>query len=420
MSNFYKLVNENEYEKFNEEFFENIHGKLNTSVDINGSTINLEWFDFVYGVCPYINEIFEDAKTFLKEEEEILNVEKVKKVTVATIKHLSKHTNFVRDFDIKKRKVIPEKLLNSFKEDTYNTYENRFICTLVDDFEIFLNDVENQIKKCSLNLVNTLVLNSESSVLNEKIKFNCSVESSSDTSPSYVDFNHKSEIVRNYILGWKETFLYKKFISEHMIKVSSPLKRTNVILKNPNFQQAARLWDFIHGFELSIANVNHDVKSYDKVDENFDKYLQNVFLSLYYLTMCNNANDEYTRNYYLEAYNRVVAGAFKSFIRNSFKENKIPREYLINLIDHEYESFKTEKVVDDNFVVEKINSDSLSFLDQINSTFFSVGYPNIEMLHEEKNDVDEYSEDAFTLKSKKIADDGEDLSDNNVDNDNNI
>ena len=87
------------------------------------------------------------------------------------------------------------------------------------------------------------------------------------------------------------------------------------------------------------------------------------------------------------------------------------------MIDHEYESFKTEKVVDDNFVVEKINSDSLSFLDQINSTFFSVGYPNIEMLHEEKNDVDEYSEDAFTSKSKKIADDGEDLSDNNIDND---
>lgn len=417
MSNFYKLVNENEYIKFNEEFFENIHGKLNTSVDINGSTINLEWFDFIYGVCPYINKIFEDVKTFLKEEEEILKVEKVKKVTASTIKHLSKHTNFVRDYDVKKRKVIPEKLLNSFKEDTYNTYENRFICTLVDDFEIFLNDVENQIKKCSLNLVNTLVLNSESSVLNEKINFNCSVESYSDTSPSYVDFKHKSEIVRNYILGWKETFLYKKFISEHMIKVSSPLKRTNVILKNPNFQQAARLWDFIHGFELSITNVNHDVKSYDKVDENFDKYLQNVFLSLYYLTMCNNANDEYTRNYYLEAYNRVVTGAFKSFIRNSFKEKKVSREYLINMIDHEYESFKTEKVVDDNFVVEKINSDSLSFLDQINSTFFSVGYPNIEMLHEEKNDVDEYSEDTFTSKSKKIADDGEDLSDNNIDND---
>ena len=60
--------------------------------------------------------------------------------------------------------------------------------------------------------------------------------------------------------------------------------------------------------------------------------------------MCNNANDEYTRNYYLEAYNRVVTGAFKSFIRNSFKEKKVSREYLINMIDHEYESFKTEKV----------------------------------------------------------------------------
>ena len=46
MSNFYKVVNESEYVKFNEEFYENIHGKVNTSVEINGNTINLEWFDF--------------------------------------------------------------------------------------------------------------------------------------------------------------------------------------------------------------------------------------------------------------------------------------------------------------------------------------------------------------------------------------
>ena len=73
MSNFYKLVNENEYVKFNEEFFENIHGKLNTSVDINGSTINLEWFDFIYGVCPYINKIFEDIQERLGNIETSIN-----------------------------------------------------------------------------------------------------------------------------------------------------------------------------------------------------------------------------------------------------------------------------------------------------------------------------------------------------------
>ena len=76
-----------------------------------------------------IDNIFENPKRFIVSQDEILNIEKSKKVGVETVKHLSKHTNFISEVDEETGDIKPEKLLNELKEETFNTYENRFIYT---------------------------------------------------------------------------------------------------------------------------------------------------------------------------------------------------------------------------------------------------------------------------------------------------
>ena len=57
-------------------------------------------------------------------EEIILDIEKTKKVTIESIKHLAKHTNFISEYKEEEDFIKPSKLLNVLKEETFNTYEN--------------------------------------------------------------------------------------------------------------------------------------------------------------------------------------------------------------------------------------------------------------------------------------------------------
>ena len=60
-----------------------------------------------------------------EEEEEILKIEKVRKVGPPTFKHLAKHTNFIQEYDEEKNKIKPSYLLN-----TYNYSISRIVCIL--------------------------------------------------------------------------------------------------------------------------------------------------------------------------------------------------------------------------------------------------------------------------------------------------
>ena len=63
---------------------------------------------------------------------------KQKKITIETIKHLSKNTNLIQTIDPVTGDVTPSKLLNVRKEESYDTYENRLIYTLVQNTRMFI------------------------------------------------------------------------------------------------------------------------------------------------------------------------------------------------------------------------------------------------------------------------------------------
>ena len=46
---------------------------------------------------PYIDNIFRSPNRFIVNEEEVVKIEQAKKITVETIKHLSKNTNFIHE-----------------------------------------------------------------------------------------------------------------------------------------------------------------------------------------------------------------------------------------------------------------------------------------------------------------------------------
>ena len=131
------------YENANQEktrtFMNTAESTLKVQTEKKYITRDIEWINMMEEVIPHIDAIFRSPNRFIKNEEETVKIEQAKKVSVETIKHLSKHTNLIQDIDKETGDVIPSKLLNVRKEETYDTYENRLIYTLVQNMKFFVN-----------------------------------------------------------------------------------------------------------------------------------------------------------------------------------------------------------------------------------------------------------------------------------------
>ena len=228
-----------------------------------GESLSFEWLDQIESSCPYLDIIVRNPKLTLIKEERVVNVEKSKKVTIESIKDLSKHTNYISKYDKEKKYVEPSKILNVFNEETYNIYENRFLYTLVRQVESFIAKKEEELKNFNFNDSKLLEYSATSSTDFEKVSIELRLNSESNSNKkTNTKFNEEIKIakarikrVKDYIKSWYSSELFKSLEKEHIALVNPPIKKTNILLKNPNFQIAVKLWDYFQKYDMQEKNI---------------------------------------------------------------------------------------------------------------------------------------------------------------------
>ena len=217
-----------------QEFLNKVDSKLMMDVSRSQIVGNDEWMDMIEFSIPYIEKALIKGIRNIVTEEEIIKIELIKKVTVESVKHLSKNVNFVDRYNQKTGEVIPKKILNAYKEETFINYENRFLYSLIKLIEDYMylreRDQENEYKGKDTQKAD---YQAEIKLKKEKVKVNLSYETEASTTLK------KS----NKML--KSTELYQILDSKRIILVKAPLKMTNVLLKNVNFQYAVKLWNYL-------------------------------------------------------------------------------------------------------------------------------------------------------------------------------
>ena len=109
------LVDQIDDGKLND-FGNNMDSNMRVQTDYSRDSFDSQWVDLFEFTLPYLDKIVRNPKRFITTEEEIIKIESAKKIGVESIKHLSKHTNFIQDVDQDTGDVIPSKLLNVLKE----------------------------------------------------------------------------------------------------------------------------------------------------------------------------------------------------------------------------------------------------------------------------------------------------------------
>ena len=278
-------------------FIKKAKSELNVKLDTKTVARDLEWIQVMTDTIPYLDNIFRKPNRFIINEEEIMKIEQTKKVTVESIKHLSKNTNLIQEVDDATGDVTPSKLLNVRKEETFSTYENRFVYTLMQNMKLFIKR-----RKDALTGANTKEVKTDNKLRNtknfeykgntkigdEKVDIKVSLNSSLDDEGNKVNeevqdiLNDIAELERK-IMSLEASDVYKALEKDRVLLVRDPIKKTNVILKNVNFQYAMKLWDYLRdNYEDRTTNVE-EKKNYED-NGNLKNMMDESFL-LQYLTM---------------------------------------------------------------------------------------------------------------------------------------
>lgn len=325
------------------EFLDKVDSKLMMDVKRSHIVENDEWLDMVEFTIPYIEKALIKQIKQIVTEEEIIKIELIKKVTVESVKHLSKNVNFVDQYDQNSGEVIPKKILNAYKEETFMTYENRFLFTLIrliEDF-MFLREKEGESQYKGKNYQKA-TYQAEARLKKEKVRIN--LEYSSELTVSTKKTQSTADRIRELkksIKMLKATELYQILASKRVIPVKAPLKMTNVLLKNVNFQYAVKLWNYLSE-QMEMKNKSEKLtKEYE--EKGIAKTLVDEDIFLMHLVLKNHDAEE----------------KIKGHKKNAIEDKKMRKELTDSLIERiidlnpELSDKELKQLIADKYMVMK-------------------------------------------------------------------
>ena len=120
-----KIINIEEDQQAKEKsklFLKNINSDMHFKSEYSANGINFERLNEVEFALIYLDNIVRSPRVILVNEEEVVKVERAKKITVASIKNLARNTHFIEKVDDLTKDVQPYKILEVRSEESYNTY----------------------------------------------------------------------------------------------------------------------------------------------------------------------------------------------------------------------------------------------------------------------------------------------------------
>lgn len=330
----------------------------------NGDALSFDWIDIVEEACPRLDIIVRNAKVALVQEANVELIEKAKRITVESVKDLARHTNYINKFDEATQSVEPGKILDIRNEETFNIYENRFLHTLIYLLDRFVYEREQEIKKLEVSDNKLLEYKAKSETPTEKVHIEIKI--TSDTIPSdqvnddlqkkLKEIQTRIKRIKEYIASWMKSEMIKSLDKAHIPPVKSPIKKTNILLKNPNFKVATALWEYLNKYGLDDINSDKD-----NIDNNGNDvvqgFLDHSFLIDYYvLDSISNSKREQKKQ--LSKYAIVMLSEEIKRIVDLLLSCgiKITEEEIMKLVAQELKDDKSDRLVGADDVKKKFKS----------------------------------------------------------------
>ena len=240
--------------------------------------VDEQWLTVVEEGIESIFNIVDKPRRFIATSEEVVPVALAKKITADSVRHLSQNTQFIASNE--NGEIQPTRILNVTTEESYDLYENRFVYHLIQRLFSFVDKRTDVIFwSTGDETCNTMSMESKIDDAYEKISYK--IEMTIKNRQSFVENDSDNMDVFKRIdrvRRMARTLRSSSFcdIMNGCAKVRSPIQRTNLMMKDPDYRTCYKLWQFIESYD----EVGYTIEERDSALEFDEEYLLQMYTNL--------------------------------------------------------------------------------------------------------------------------------------------
>ena len=240
--------------------------------------VDERWLSVIEESLDALNRITEHPRRFVTTSEELVPVELARKISAESVRHLSQNTQFIASS--KDGDIHPTKILNVTTEETYNLYENRFVYHLIRRLVTFIDKRTDVIFWSTGDETrNVLTMHSKVDDAYEQIEYKLEMtikntQSFAENDSENMQVFMRIDRVRRMVMALRNSAFCD--LMNGCTKVTSPIQRTNTIMKDPDYRTCFKLWQFLESYE----EVGYSIETRDSALEFDEEYLIQLYSNL--------------------------------------------------------------------------------------------------------------------------------------------
>lgn len=262
--------------------------------------IEQDWVEAIEVGLPFIEKAIKEERQFIRNDGEVLPIEKIRKTSKDSIQDLAKHANYITHEapDNLETEVLPDKMLMIQKESDFAIYENRVLYAALMYLKDFVASRLVEIKETTNTYLVKQHINKLIDMGSRKIKIELKFDESRVNDPLLTDKNNEKDVIDRLdeiltgILALLKTPLMREVSKAEM--VSRPIAKTNILKMNRNFRESLACFEYIANYQGKGFTIEHIEKSlipYSKqMNESYTEML--IMLSFINYMYANNISQE--------------------------------------------------------------------------------------------------------------------------------
>lgn len=270
-----------EEDRYFQYLFEMIQAGDNTLQQKNRvlhKVVDEQWLNVVEEGISAIFNIVDKPRRFITTSEEVVPVALAKKITADSVRHLSQNTQYINTNVA--GEIQPTHILNVTTEESYDLYENRFVYHLIQRLFAFV-DKRTDVIFWATGDETCNVMSMESKVDDAYEEISYKVEMTIKNRQSLVENDEDNmDIFKRIdrVRRLSRTLRTSSFcdLMNGCARVRSPIQRTNLMMKDPDYRKCYQLWQFIESYD----EVGYTIEERDTVLQFDEEYLLQMYTNM--------------------------------------------------------------------------------------------------------------------------------------------
>ena len=262
--------------------------------------IEQDWVEAIEVGLPFFEKAIKEERQFIRNDGEVLPIEKIRKTSKDSIQDLAKHANYITHEapDDLETEVLPDKMLMIQKESDFAIYENRVLYAGLMYLKDFVASRLVEIKEATNTYLVKQHIKKAIDMGSRKIHIDLDYDESRVNDPLLTDKNNEKDVIDRLdqvltgILALLKTPLMREVSKVEM--VSRPIAKTNILKMNRNFRESLACFEYIANYQGKGFTIEHIEKSlipYTKaMNESYTEML--IMLSFINYMYANNISQE--------------------------------------------------------------------------------------------------------------------------------